>query len=125
MNIASNRAHVSNSSLPNSLINIAKFKLAGRGKSTTRKTQAKKRKPVKRRPRRKATRMSPRRAMRKSTRKGKKRYTRRKTTNSIVIKKGFVYFYKRDGRLRRVSIKALVNKLSRKTILSAIRRHGR
>ena len=140
MNIASRTSHGSTgssaaNSLPHSLINIARFKLAGRSRGTGKaKAAAKKstKTSAKSKPKKKST--SSKKSKKSSNKKNKKtkakKKKKKKTTkkkkkahSNLVISKGFVHYTPKGGKAKKVSLSVIVNRLSRKVLLRAAKRH--
>ena len=142
MNIASRTSHGSTgssaaNSLPHSLINIARFKLAGRSRGTGKaKSTAKKsiKTLAKSKPKKKKKSASSKKS-KKSTKKKKKtkaKNKKKKTTtkkkkkkahSNLVISKGFVHYTPKRGKSKKVALSVIVNRLSRKVLLRAVKRH--
>ena len=139
MNIASRTSHGSTgssaaNSLPHSLINIARFKLAGRSRGTGKakaaakkstKTSAKS-KPKKKSTSSKKSKKSTNKKKKKKKTKAKKKKTtkkKKKAHSNLVISKGFVHYTPKRGKAKKVSLSVIVNRLSRKVLLRAAKRH--
>ena len=139
MNIASRTSHGSTgssaaNSLPHSLINIARFKLAGRSRGTGKakaaakkstKTSAKS-KPKKKSTSSKKSKKSTNKKKKKKKTKAKKKKTtkkKKKAHSNLVISKGFVHYTPKRGKAKKVSLSVIVNRLSRKVLLRAAQRH--
>ena len=146
MNIASNTKHGTVQSLPNYLINIGKYKLAGRGessKNTKNKTQKKgdktnkikgghkgKNENIKNNKNTKAKNNKNAKAKESNKNKNKtntktntkpKRKTE-KTVNTYTIGREYITFKPvKGGKQKRISFRQLVRKLSKKAVLAAIR----
>ena len=139
MNIASRTSHGSTgssaaNSLPHSLINIARFKLAGRSRGTGKakaaakkstKTSAKS-KPKKKSTSSKKSKKSTNKKKKKKKTKAKKKKTtkkKKKAHSNLVISKGFVHYTPKRGKSKKVALSVIVNRLSRKVLLRAAKRH--
>ena len=140
MNIASRTSHGSTgssaaNSLPHSLINIARFKLAGRSRGTGKaKAAAKKstKTSAKSKPKKKKKNTSSKKSKKSTKKKTKAKKKKKKTTtkkkkkkahSNLVISKGFVHYTPKRGKAKKVSLSVIVNRLSRKVLLRAAKRH--